>query len=87
MKTNPKLNATIYEVLDNQIRENNPPETKQTLDRLISEGQSKDEARRLVACVITSEIFEVLKKHEVFNLERFIKALETLPEPWGTNPK
>ena len=82
MKTNQKLNATIFEVLDSQIKDNNPPETKQTFDRLISEGESKDEARRLVACVIASEIFEVLKKQEMFNLERFVKALDALPEPW-----
>jgi len=36
MDTNPHLKAAILQVVDNQILANDPPETKQTLDRLIS---------------------------------------------------
>ena len=40
MKTNPHLKAAILEVVDNQIRDNDPPETKKTFNRLMKEGNS-----------------------------------------------
>jgi hypothetical protein len=37
----------------------------------------------LIGCVVVSEIFDILKKGETFNLERFVAALERLPKlPW-----
>jgi hypothetical protein len=37
----------------------------------------------LIACVVSAEIFDVLKKNEPFNLDRFIKYLNKLPRmPW-----
>ena len=80
MKTNQKLNSTILQVVDNQLRAEKPPETKQTYDRLIREGHPESEAKRLIGCVVASEIFDVLKNQEMFNLERFIAALNKLPE-------
>ena len=82
-KANPVLNAAIMKVVDNQLRGNDPPQTGQTFKRLIDAGISEKEAKRLIACVVSAEIFDVLKKQEPFNLERFVKALDRLPAmPW-----
>ena len=71
------------EVMENQLRNNDPPQTQQTLNRLIEAGQSEKEAKRLIGCVISAEIFDVLKKNEPFNLDRFVKGLNKLPAmPW-----
>jgi len=80
MEENPYLKSAILEVVDNQLQANDPPETRQTFDRLISEGYSEEEAKKLIGCVVTSEIFDVLKKKEPFNPERFAKALNELPK-------
>ncbi len=78
------MRAAIMEVVENQISGNDPPQTRQTLKRLIEAGHSEKEAKRLIACVVSAEIFDVLKKQEPFNLERFVKALDRLPEmPWA----
>ena len=83
MKPNPRLKVVIMQVVDNQLRANDPPETKQILEHLLSEGHSDKEAKRLIACVVSCEIFDVLKKQEEFNLERFVGALNALPKlPW-----
>ncbi len=83
MESRKIVKATILEVVDTQIRNNDPPETSQTFDRLIREGHSKEEAKRLIGCVVTSEIFDILKKMEEFDISRFVKALNKLPEmPW-----
>jgi len=83
MKTNPRLKAVILEVVDNQIRDNKPPETRQTFNHLMNEGFSEGEVRRLIGCVVSTEIFNVLKKKEKFDHKRFVEALNKLPElPW-----
>ena len=80
MKPNPRLKAAIMQVVDNQLRANEPPETKQTLDRLLSEGHCEEEAKRLIGCVVSFEISDMLKEQEEFDLERFVSALHALPE-------
>jgi hypothetical protein len=82
-ESNPQLQAAIIEVVENQLRNNDPPQTGQTFKRLIEAGHSEKEAKRLIACVVSAEIFDVLKKNEPFNLDRFIQCLNKLPAmPW-----
>ncbi len=71
------------EVVDNQLRGNDPPETRQTYERLIASGVDDKEARRLIGCIVTSEIFDVLKRRQPFDRARFVAALARLPQmPW-----
>ncbi|MBU0485410.1 MAG: hypothetical protein KKB30_12975 [Proteobacteria bacterium] len=79
-KGNPRIKAMILEVVANQIRENDPPETKRTYNRLIQEGHSDEDARCLIGSVVAIEVFDILKKKEAFNLTDFVQALNNLPE-------
>ena len=73
----------ILEVVENQMRDNNPPETRQTFDRLIGQGLSSEEAMRLIGCVVAAEIFEILERGSPFEMERYVAGLEALPSlPW-----
>lgn len=80
VKPDKTLNRIILEVVDKQIRQRNPPATKKTLDRLVREGVGEDEARRLIGCVVASEMFDVLREQKPFDEDRFAKALEKLPD-------
>lgn len=81
MESNPELRDAILQVVESQLQNNDPPETKQTFKRLTEEERfPRDEAKRLIGCVVASEIFDVLKKQEMFNLKRFVNALNNLPE-------
>jgi len=80
MKPNRQLNKAIMEVVENQIRQLNPPATKETFDRLVREGHDREEARRLIGCVVASEIFDILKSMEPYNETRYVNALLRLPE-------
>jgi hypothetical protein len=83
MSNGKKVGKAILDVVENQIRNLDPPETKETLDRLISEGVAEDEARRLIGCVVASEIFGIMKHKQPFDQERYITTLRRLPElPW-----
>jgi hypothetical protein len=80
---NPVLHATIMEIVDNQLRDGTPPETRATLDRLMADGMPEKEARRLIACVVTSEVFDVVKSGQPYQEARFVAALRALPRlPW-----
>ncbi|MBI5715703.1 MAG: hypothetical protein HZC38_20075 [Chloroflexi bacterium] len=75
-----KPNPAMLEVVENQLRDGTPPETKQTLDRLIKEGHSEEEAKRLIATVVASEIFGVFKNKRPYDQARYIAALQRLPK-------
>jgi len=79
-KSSRVLNKVILDVVDNQIRDLNPPATKETFDRLVGEGVTQDEARRLIGSVVASEIFDILKHEQPYDEERYVKALKKLPE-------
>jgi len=79
----PEVTQAILDVVENQIRENDPPETRTTLERLLSMGRERSEAVRLIACVVGNEMFYVLKHQEPFNQKRFVANLNKLPAmPW-----
>jgi hypothetical protein len=79
-KFNPHLQAAVLEVVENQLAGNNPPETRKTYERLIQEGHSEEDAKKLIGCVIAAEMFYVMKQEKPFDCTRFVKALDRLPE-------
>ena len=82
-KPNPRLTAAILEVVENQLRDHTPPETSQTFQRLLAAGHTADEAKRLIGCVVATEIYDVLKHRAPFDQVRFVAALHRLPTlPW-----
>ena len=80
MKYNPRLKSAILQVVENQIDSNDPPETKQTFNRLVSEGFPNKEAKELIGTVVVAEVFDVMKEGKPFNIERYVNALNRLPE-------
>ncbi|MEW5995660.1 MAG: hypothetical protein AB1744_14875 [Candidatus Zixiibacteriota bacterium] len=77
------LRELILEVVENQLQDLSPPETKETFDRLMAQGIPEEEVRKLLGCVVSTEMFEIMKKKEPFNRERFVRNLQALPTlPW-----
>ena len=80
---NIRLREAILEVINTQVRENDPPETKQTLIRLQAQGFSEEEALKLIGFVVASEVFSVLKENRQYDRKKYISALNNLPRlPW-----
>jgi len=78
-ETNPALGEEFKEVVRSQIRQNDPPETKITFERLLNEGFSEDEVIRQLAVVVAAEVFDVMKSETPFDHDRFVKRLNDLP--------
>jgi hypothetical protein len=76
---NPRLGAAILEIVDTQLRDGTPPETRATFDRLIGLGYTPEGARQLLAHVVVREIFTVMARGESYDAERFVAALRRLP--------
>lgn len=79
-ETNPRLKASFLQVVDNQLDSNDPPETQQTLDRLIAQGVSQDDAKVYIAQAVCLEVFSVLKHKKPFDQARYVKNLQRLPK-------
>ncbi len=74
-----KATSAILEIVDNQLKDNTPPETRETYQRLLNEGFSPDKARDLIAAVVKAEILEVLKTQQPYDPKRFVEAPHKLP--------
>ena len=80
---NQKLKNAILEVMNKQIIDNDPPETKKTLVRLQENGYSNEEAIKLIGYVVASEVFAVLREDRRYDEKKYIAALKALPKlPW-----
>ena len=79
----PLVKKTIQQIITNQLRQNDPPETKETLNRLIAEGYSRQKARDLISVVIFSELREMLAENRMYDNEKYVAALKKLPDLSG----
>jgi hypothetical protein len=80
MKPNELLREQIFEILKNQIKDNDPPETKITYTRLKKLGYNDFETKQLIGQCVAVELFQVLKFKEPFDEERYVKNLKNLPK-------
>lgn len=77
---NPHLQTTMIEAVDDQLRNNDPPKTRETFDRLKKLGYSDIDAKKLIASALVVEIYDIMKHNKTFNRERFLKNLGMLPD-------
>jgi len=80
MQPNEIMREQIFEIIKNQIKENTPPETKITYDRLRNEGYDDFQTMQLIGHCIALELFGVMKFGKAFNNERYVKNLLALPK-------
>lgn len=80
METNDKIREQIFEIIKNQIKDNNPPETKITYDRLINKGFDDFQIKQMIGQCLAVELFDVMKFRKPYNNERYIKNLKALPK-------
>ena len=74
----PVLHEQIHQVVEQQIKENNPKETKETLERLMRSGYNRNEAIHKIGTVVVEELFDTLKSKEKFDRKRFVDRLHRL---------
>ncbi|PWH85107.1 DUF1841 family protein [Brumimicrobium oceani] len=80
MEENEYMKNAIFDTIENQIRQNDPPQTKKTLERLKKEGYDDFNAKNMIAHCLSLEFYDVIKNKNTFNLERYVKNLDRLPK-------
>lgn len=84
MQNNSKYSGTIglvvEQIIEKQIRRNDPPETSDTYQRLINDSFTEVEARRLISTAVNVELFRLMNHGEAFNRKRFLDNLKGLPD-------
>ena len=78
LEYNPNLHKIIHEVIENQIREGKPKETKETLKRLMNLGYNRHEAIHKIGIIVIDDIYNMLKNEQEFNEKQFAKKLLAL---------
>ena len=74
-----RLQQAIDAVIDNQLRDNNPPATGEALTRLLAAGYSRDAARQQIGQVVAAEVIAVLQQGKPYDEARYVAALKALP--------
>ena len=62
-----------------QINDNNPPEARETYDRLIFGGRSNSQALQLMAAALRVEMDRMLKESTPFDNDRYSALLRKIP--------
>ena len=73
------LRRQILEVVEHQISFEDPPEARSTFERLLREGHSEIDSKKLIGCVVVAEMFEIARHGKPYDHARYLEALEALP--------
>jgi hypothetical protein len=74
------MKKSIMDIVEKQIGENHPPETRETLNRLMSQGISEEDAKNYISQAVCIEVWDIMNHKKEFDTERFVKNLKKLPE-------
>ena len=72
----PSLRREISGVIEHQLRAGDPPETQQTLDRLLAAGYHRETAVALIGAALLAEIEQMLREQRSFDREHFKTLLD-----------
>jgi hypothetical protein len=79
-ESNPYLKAAFLETVENQLADNDPPETRETFDRLVEQGITEADAKIYIAQALCIEVFDIMYAKKEYNMERYLKNLKGLPK-------
>lgn len=75
---NLRLKKLILEVVNNQLKDNDPPAAKQAYEKLLNAGYSASEAKEKIGAVVLEEIYDVMKENQPYDEKRYVEALNEM---------
>jgi hypothetical protein len=78
-QASPEVLRVLRQAVLEQVANNDPPETANTLARLQNEGMSEDEAVRWIAAALLQEMSVILRENRPYDRESYVAALNRLP--------
>jgi hypothetical protein len=77
--TDKTVRDAMLDTVLSQINDNNPPEARETYDRLIFGGRSNSQALQLMAAALRVEMDRMLKESTPFDNDRYSALLQKIP--------
>ncbi|KAA3637935.1 MAG: DUF1841 family protein [Bacteroidetes bacterium] len=71
----------FLQTVEEQLEKNDPPETREALERLKKEGYNDEYAKLVIAQCVASEMVKVVATKTPFNNQRYVECLAELPKP------
>jgi len=71
--------GVLFDIIENQLRDDTPPAVREALERLMAGGESRDEAIRYIASAFSVELFEILQAGGRYDEARYVANLRALP--------
>ena len=78
IRANKYLKNSILEVVDDQLKMNEPACTRQTFDRLIELGSNEKEAKEKISAVLLEEMYYILKYKKKLDEQKYADKLNSL---------
>lgn len=78
-----RARAALLETIETQLRDNDPPEAQQALERLMKQGYTREASIKYIASALIGEVFGVLRNESSYDQARYVANLNALPKrPW-----
>lgn len=74
-----RVSSFILHVVEKQLETNTPPQTRETLQRLVELGFGEEDAIHLIGSAIAAEMRSVVSEGRPFKEESFVSLLKSLP--------
>ena len=75
-----RLPQMFQKIIDEQLTKGQPPYVQTTLQRLISEGYSQDDAKSMMAAIVAYHMGNMINNDEPFDNSEYRRLLEELPD-------
>ena len=78
----PNLHIAMHEIVANQIWDGEPPETWQTVQRLLEAGYDRHEVLHMLASIVSGDVYRALTEGQAHDPNATLAALAELPDSW-----
>lgn len=72
------LYKLIQQAVEQQLTDDDPPETRQALERLVKNGRDRESSKELIAGVIAEEIYRAMEEDRCFDPKVYKEMLSRL---------
>lgn len=79
---NPRLHVTMHQVVVNQLLADDPPETWQTVQRLVGLGYDWHNIMHMISALVTEDVYWAMKEHRRPDPADYARRLNELPGEW-----
>ena len=69
----------LYQIVENQLADNDPKETRKTLKKLQKMGLDEEKSKELIAKCLAIELLDVIENGSTYNHQRYVQNLKRLP--------